>query len=93
MPYGGCEEGVGGDVVMRRTKEPWMRADDFGRSLPRGIGINLLVTDVAPTEEFLRAVLGAKTIDADEDFAAIELLGSVLMLHADHSYLDHEILA
>ena len=36
-------------------------------------------------------VLGARTIHADEDFAAIELLGSVLMLHADHSYLDHEM--
>ena len=79
------------DMVMKRTKQPWMRADDFGRSLPRGIGINLLVTDIAPTEEFLRLVLGANTIHADEDFAAIELLGSVLMLHADHSYLDHEM--
>jgi len=78
-------------MVMKRTKEPWMRADDFGRSLPRGIGINLLVTEIAPTEELLRLVLGANTIHADEDFAAIELLGSVLMLHADHSYLDHEM--
>ena len=31
------------------------------------------------------------TIYADEDFAAIELLGSLMMLHADHSYLDHEM--
>ena len=36
-------------------------------------------------------MLGANTVHADEDFAAIELLGSVLMLHADHSYLDHEM--
>ena len=78
-------------MVMKRTKEPWMRADDFGRSLPRGIGVNLLVTEVAPTEKFLRQVFGATTIHADEDFAAIELLGSVLMLHADHSYVDHEM--
>ena len=78
-------------MAMKRTKQPWMQADDFGRSLPRGVGINLLVTDIAPTEEFLRLVLGANTIHADEDFAAIELLGSVLMLHADHSYLDHEM--
>ena len=54
-------------------------------------GLNLRVTDVAPAETFLRLVLGANTVDADEDFAAIELLGSVLMLHADHSYLDHEM--
>jgi hypothetical protein len=46
---------------------------------------------VAPAERFLRDVLGARIIHADEDFAAIELLGSMLMLHADHSYLDHEM--
>ncbi len=78
-------------MVMKRTKEPWMEADAFGRSLPRGIGINLLVPEIGPTEEFCRTVLGARTIYADEDFAAIELLGSVFMLHADHSYRDHEM--
>jgi hypothetical protein len=78
-------------MVMKRTKTPWMRAEDFGRSLPRGVGLNLLVTEITPAEQFLRLVLGARTIHADEDFAAIELLGSILMLHADHSYLDHEM--
>ena len=78
-------------MIMKRTKTPWMSAEDFGRSLPRGVGLNLLVTEVAPAEEFLRVVMGASTIHADEDFAAIELLGSILMLHADHSYLDHEM--
>jgi hypothetical protein len=78
-------------MIMKRTKTPWMSAEDFGRSLPRGVGLNLLVTDIAPAEEFLRVVMGASTIHADEDFAAIELLGSMLMLHADHSYLDHEM--
>jgi hypothetical protein len=78
-------------MAMKRTKEPWMKAEDFGRSLPRGLGVNLLVREVAPMEEFCRVVLGANTIHADEDFAAIELLGSVFMLHADHSYLDHEM--
>lgn len=78
-------------MAMKRTGQPWMKADDFGRSLPRGIGLNLLVPEIAPTEEFCRTVLGADTIYADEDFAAIRLLGSVFMLHADHSYLDHEL--
>lgn len=68
-----------------------MKAADFGRSLPRGIGINLLVPEIVPMEIFCRTVLGANTIHADEDFAAIELQGSVFMLHADHSYLDHEM--
>ncbi len=78
-------------MAMKRTKQPWMKAEDFGRSLPRGIGVNLLVREVAPMDAFCAEVLGARTIYADEDFAAIELLGSVFMLHADHSYLDHEL--
>ncbi len=40
-------------------------------------------------EAFCRDVLGATIVYADEDFAAVELLGSVFMLHADHSYLDN----
>ncbi|MBZ9921894.1 hypothetical protein LB579_29830, partial [Mesorhizobium sp. BR1-1-7] len=48
-----------------------------------------LVSDMAAMEAFCRDVLGADIIYADEDFAAIELLGSVFMLHADHSYLDN----
>jgi hypothetical protein len=76
-------------MVMKRTKQPWMAADDFGRSLPRGVGINLLVREVAPMEAFCRDVLGATIIYADEDFVAVELLGSVFMLHADHSYSDN----
>jgi catechol 2,3-dioxygenase-like lactoylglutathione lyase family enzyme len=78
-------------MAMKRTKTPWMSADAFGRSLPRGVGINLLVTDVAASEAFLREVLGARTLYFDEDFGAIEVHGSVMMLHADHSYLDHEM--
>ncbi|MBZ9958401.1 VOC family protein [Mesorhizobium sp. BR1-1-14] len=76
-------------MAMKRTRTPWMKAGDFGRSLARGIGVNLLVSDMAAMEAFCRDVLGADIIYADEDFAAIELLGSVLMLHADHSYLDN----
>ncbi|TPJ37456.1 hypothetical protein FJ434_26645 [Mesorhizobium sp. B2-5-13] len=76
-------------MAIKRTKTPWMKAEDFGRSLPRGIGVNLLVSDMAAMEAFCRDVLGARIVYADEDFAAIELLGSVFMLHADHSYLDN----
>lgn len=66
-----------------------MEAADFGRSLPRGVGVNLLVREIAPAEDFCRKVLCATVLYADEDFAAIELLGSVFMLHADHSYEDN----
>ncbi|MDX8443697.1 hypothetical protein [Mesorhizobium australafricanum] len=62
-----------------------MNAEDFGRSLPQGLGVNLLVTDMAAMEAFCRDVLSARIIYADEDFAAVELLGSIFMLHAGHS--------
>ncbi|MEM5492589.1 hypothetical protein [Hoeflea sp. AS16] len=78
-------------MAMKRSKEPWMAADDFGRSLPRGIGINLLVRDMAAEIAFCRDCLGAMILDSDEDFAAIELCGSVFMLHADHSYSNHPL--
>ena len=76
-------------MAMKRTKTPWMKAEDFGRSLPKGIGINLLVPEIAPMEAFCRDVLGATIVYSDEDFAAVALLGSVFMLHADHSYSDN----
>ena len=76
-------------MAMKRTKTPWMKAEDFGRSLPVGIGINLLVPEIAAMEAFCRDVLGATIVYADEDFAALTLLGSVFMLHADHSYSDN----
>jgi catechol 2,3-dioxygenase-like lactoylglutathione lyase family enzyme len=76
-------------MAMKRTKTPWMKAEDFGRSLPRGMGVNLLVGDMPAMEGFCRDVLGARIIYADEDFAALDVLGLVFMLHADHSYLDN----
>ncbi|MEP9374624.1 hypothetical protein [Mesorhizobium sp. KR1-2] len=75
--------------MKKRTKEPWMAADDFGRSLPTGVGINLLVDEIEPMAMFCRDVLGATLVYSDEDFAAVRLLGSVFMLHADHSYRDN----
>lgn len=77
-------------MVVKRTLEPWMPAADFGRSL-NGIGINLLVREIEPMLGFCRDILGATIIHADEDFAAIELARSVFMLHADHTYSDHEL--
>lgn len=66
-----------------------MPADEFGRSLPRGVGVNLIVSDMAAEIAFCRDCLGAMILDSDEDFAAIELCGSVFMLHADHAYASH----
>lgn len=78
-------------MVMKRSKEPWMSAAEFGRSLPRGIGVNLLVSDIAAEIGFCRDCLDAMILYSDEDFAAVELCGSVFMLHADHSYAGHPL--
>ena len=78
-------------MVMKRSTDPWMPADDFGRSLPRGIGVNLLVGTMETELAFCRDCLGSMILYSDEDFAAIELCGSVFMLHADHSYSGHPL--
>lgn len=76
-------------MVKKRVGDAWMPADAFGRSLPRGVGLNLLVPEVAPMAAFCRDVLAARIVYDDEDFAVVELLGSVLMVHADHTYSDN----
>lgn len=75
--------------MKKRTGTPWMPADDFGRSIPDGVGLNLLVPEVAPMVAFCRDVLGGRIVYDDVDFAVVHLLGSILMVHADHTYLDH----
>jgi hypothetical protein len=75
--------------MKKRIGEAFMSADAFGRSLPRGVGINLLVPQIEPMAAFLRDALFATVIYADADFAVLVIEGSPVMLHADHSYLDH----
>lgn len=65
-------------------------APDYGRML-RGLGFNLLVTDVARSVRFATAVLGATRFYADADFAALRLNGGEFMLHADHTYHDNPL--
>ncbi|MGH6933071.1 MAG: VOC family protein [Dongiaceae bacterium] len=76
-------------------QQPWMSADDYGRSL-RGLTINLLVRDVAKSAAFQQDVLGASVVYADADFAVVRrsLLGGEVdwMLHADHTYGSHPLL-
>lgn len=74
---------------MKRTREPWMKADAFGRSIPRGVGLNLLVPDPAAMAAFLGGVLDARLVHADEDFVVAEIAGSLLLVHADHTYVGH----
>lgn len=79
-------------VKKRDEQEPWMPAPDYGRSL-RGLSINLLVRDVARSVAFARQVLGASLVYGDADFAVLRRDGAEWMLHADHTYSSHPLLA
>ena len=71
-----------------RTGDPWMPADDYGRSLG-GLSVNLLTHDMAEALRFARQVLGAQIEYSDADFAALCCCGARWMLHADHCYDKH----
>jgi catechol 2,3-dioxygenase-like lactoylglutathione lyase family enzyme len=85
-------------MVSKRGPQdkPWMPADDYGRSL-RGFSFNLLVRSIAEAVAFQREVLHARLVYGDADFAVLraELPGGPVewMLHADHTYGDHPLLA
>jgi uncharacterized glyoxalase superfamily protein PhnB len=68
-----------------------MSPPDYGRSLRPGLGVNLLVRDVAGAVRFAAEVLGASTIYADEDFAVLRLGEAEWMVHADHTYSDNPL--
>ncbi|MBO6836731.1 MAG: hypothetical protein JJ878_11860 [Alphaproteobacteria bacterium] len=80
-------------MTSKRTKEPWMDAAEFGKSLPKGLGINLLVKHVDASVGFAKHVLGAESVYDDEDFAFLRepVSGASWILHADHSYSDHRL--
>ena len=77
-------------MAMRRTGTPWMPADAYGRSL-KGLGINLLVRDVAASVKYEKTVLGAESVYADADFAVLRHGEAEWMLHADHTYEDNPL--
>ncbi len=64
--------------------------DDFGASL-RGIGLNLLVRDVAVTAEFLRVVFGMAVHRYSADFAIVTYGDNLFQLHGDHTYSGHPL--
>jgi len=78
--------------MKQREGDPWMPADAYGRGL-KGLGINLLVRDVARSVTFLTEVLGLQLLYSDRDFAALRHDGQDIMLHADHTYGEHPLLA
>jgi catechol 2,3-dioxygenase-like lactoylglutathione lyase family enzyme len=74
---------------MGNTDEGFMGAEEYGRSL-KGLGVNLLVRDVARSVAFAKDVLGAAVAFADKDFAVLCYFqgrtAAEWMLHADGTY-------
>src|SRR5262249_35463903 len=75
-------------AMKKRTSDPWIPGDRYGRMLPSFMA-NLLVRDVERAVIFYREVLQGVVHYADPDFAAIKVGGAELMLHADHTYDKH----
>ena len=79
-------------MTKTRSGDAFLPADEYGRSLPK-FSVNLLVRSVGYSLPFYRDVLGATVRYADDDFAALSLLGVDFMLHADHAYDRHPLYA
>jgi uncharacterized glyoxalase superfamily protein PhnB len=74
--------------VKKRTADPWIPGDRYGRLLPAFMA-NLIVKDVSRSVAFYGDVLGGIVHYSDVDFAALKVGGAELMLHADHTYDKH----
>lgn len=75
-------------MVKKRTGEPWISADDYGKGLPP-FTVNLIVRDIVRSVDFYERVLGATVGYSDPDFAVLNIAEVEFMLHADHTYDDH----
>ena len=74
--------------MKQRTGDPWMPAARYGRELPT-FTVNLVVRDVPRAASFYTKIFAATVHYADPDFAAINVGGVEMMLHADHTYDKH----
>lgn len=68
-----------------------MSAGEFGAGL-RGIGINLLVRDVARQVGFLETVFSMKAFQPTADFAIMTYGEQVFQLHSDATYHSNPLL-
>ncbi|MGJ8557683.1 MAG: glyoxalase, partial [Sulfitobacter geojensis] len=66
-------------------------AEDFGASL-RGIGLNLLVREVAAQIDFLETVFDMKSFQPTADFAIMTYGEQVFQIHADGTYHSNPLL-
>ncbi|MEQ8897133.1 MAG: glyoxalase [Roseovarius sp.] len=63
----------------------------FGASL-KGLGLNILVRDVAAEVRFLEAVFGMTSHRVSRDFAIVTYGDQVFQLHGDHTYAQNPLL-
>lgn len=66
-------------------------AEPFGASL-RGLGLNLLVRDVAAQVRFLSDMFGMEAYQPTADFAIMRYGDQVFQIHADHTYHSNPLL-
>lgn len=67
-------------------------ADAFGASL-RGLGINILVSDLPRCVDFLTGVFAMSAHQASADFAILVYQSQVFQLHSDATYAAHPLQA
>lgn len=63
----------------------------YGRAMPSGFGVNLLVTDVARAARWQAAVLGARVVYREGGFAIVTAQGATWFLHHDDTYGRHPL--
>jgi uncharacterized glyoxalase superfamily protein PhnB len=72
------------------SNETPMSGADYGRTL-RGLGFNLIVSDVTSAIHFATEVLGATVFFRTDVFAAMKLHGADFMFHVPSSYRGNEL--
>lgn len=64
----------------------------YGRGIPRGLGINILVHNVDRSARFQSEIFGAHILYWEEHFAIMQAVDSTWLLHSDWSYRGHELI-
>ncbi len=78
--------------MKKSSTTPFMAAPDYGQSLS-GFTINVLSGNLPRALVFQRDVLQAEILHQDEDLLILRGYGSNWMVHADHTYDKHPLLA
>jgi hypothetical protein len=78
--------------MKKSSTTPFMAAPDYGQSLS-GFTINVLSVDLSRALIFQRDVIKADVLHQDEDLLILRGYGSNWMVHADHTYDKHALLA